>query len=497
MAPFVPSILLVDDSESFRRSVATALRTSYDVRLAGSVEEAISLLAPPPDAVLLDLRLGDDEDGGSNSLELLQRLRRDLPHVAVIMITAYGDVETAVECMRLGALDFIEKGGDLRELNARIEKALEIARASSRLSQLEQELAVVAGRTLVGESVALQRVTEMIAAVAHDASITVLITGETGTGKELVARSVHATGPRAGQPFVGVALAALPESVMEGELFGYEPGAFTDARRRHIGLVERAHKGVLFLDEIGELSPHAQVKLLRFLEERVISRLGGTRDIPVDVQVVAATNANLPDLIRTGRFRQDLYYRLKVCEIRVPPLRERRDDIAGLVEHYLRMFGAKTGSATISARSLEALTAYSWPGNIRELRNALESAVLTARLRQRRVVEEADLPEEIRAGHEHQHAVADSRRHSISSRSLDEALAQTELEYVEEALRKSQGRKAEAAKQLGLNDRFVFARRMRRICERFPGLVNGFPRVRHAFCRDNGDDMDEAVSPID
>lgn len=480
-----PSVLLIDDSRAFRRSLARALDSSYNMRLASSAEEALTVLEPPPDAVLLDLRLREDDETNAEALSLLQQFRGEIPQVPVIMITAYGDVETAVECMRLGAADFIQKGGDIRELRVRIEKALETARVSARLRRIEEELAIVEPRRLIGASAALREVKEMIAGVAHDAKVSVLISGETGTGKELVARSIHASGPRSGHPFVGVALAALPSSTAEAELFGYEPGAFTDARRRHMGLIERAHGGVLFLDEIGELRPDVQVKLLRFLEERVIVRLGGQREISVDVQVVAATNANLPSLIEAERFRKDLFYRLRVCEIRLPPLRERREDIVPLVKYYLAKLGGDKGIVSASKPALAAVLSFCWPGNVRELRNALETAVLKANLHGHRIVEREDLPEEVQVGQ-----VRGIRRVSskwggtaeISSPTLDEVLARAELECVEDALQRTDGKKTKAWKLLGLNDRFVFARRVRRLCDRFPKLIPEFPFVQTTFC---------------
>lgn len=444
------------------------------------VESARAALAPPPDAVLLDLRLHGDDSDDTESLDLLRFLQKELPQVPVIMVTAYGDVETAVECMRIGAADFIPKAGQLPELKARVQKALKGARVFSRLQQLEEELAVVEPRELVGVSRAMQEVKEVIAAVARDAQISVLITGETGTGKELVARSIHASGARSERPFVAAALAALPASTVESELFGHEPGAFTDAQRRHVGLIERAHGGILFLDEIGELSPAVQVKLLRFLEERVIVRLGGQKEIPVDVQIVAATNAGLAGMIQDGRFRDDLYYRLKVCEIRLPPLRERSDDVHCLVGHYLGKLGRDRGILEASQKALHALTAYDWPGNVRELRNALEAGLLKASLRSHSVVEIEDLPEEIRS---HELAPSECRRPEAEENGLllEEALARTELEHVERALRRVGGKKTEAWKLLGLNDRFVFTRRVQRLCSRFPELAGEFSAVRAAF----------------
>lgn len=479
-----PSLLLVDDSADFLRALARALQSTYQVRTATSVEEASGLLVPPPDAVLLDLRLKENADSNAESLDLLQRLRRDLPHVPVIMVTAYGDVADAVECMQLGAADFIQKGGDVRELKVRIEKALEHERVLGRLQELEQELETAEPRRIVGESDLVRQVKEMVAAVAEDGRVTVLITGETGTGKELVARSIHASGRRASRPFVAVALSSLPASTIESELFGHEAGAFTDARKRHLGLIERAHGGVLFLDEIGELAAPLQVKLLRFLEERVITRVGGREEIPIDLQIVAATNADLEALIREGQFRQDLYYRLKICEIRLPPLRERPKDIVLLAEHYVALLGRERRIAGISSDALEAMAAYDWPGNVRELRNAMEAALLKGRLRNHVRVELQDLPHEIlRPAASLQRSLRPSENSLIGNAgaTLDEALARAEFEQIELALSRTESKKTEAWKVLGLNDRFALARRVRRLCQRYPELVAAYPLVQSAY----------------
>ncbi len=487
--PSRPRLLLVDDSEAFRRSMTRALERDYEVVTACGTGEARGLLTPAPNAVLLDLRLDEGDPSNAESLGLLADLREELPSVPVIVITAYSDVDHAVECMRRGAVDFIEKRGGLGALKARIDKALEQAQVVARLRQLEEELAIVEPRELVGQSSAITDVKEMIAAVARDSTVTVLITGETGTGKELVARAIHASGPRAQRPFVAVAVSTLPETTVEAELFGYEPGAFTDARRRKAGYIERANGGVLFLDEIGELPPVTQVKLLRFLEERTISRLGGAKDLPMDVQVVAATHAQLTGAIRAGTFREDLYYRLKVCEIRLPSLRERREDIPLLVEHFLAKLGARSRGVGVVSREAEAaLLRYAWPGNVRELRNTLEAALIRAGLRHHRRVESGDLPVEILGKAEPPEVGSPTSTQAQSapisaanSPSLEEVLAETELAAVERALAVSGGRKTEAWKLLGLNDRYVFTRRVKRILHRHPMLAARHPAVCAAF----------------
>jgi DNA-binding NtrC family response regulator len=480
-----PSILLVDDSRDYCASLVRALQGSYRVTAAQSTSEALESISPPPDAILLDLRLEPESDNTAEALDLLQHFRATLPEVPVLIITAYGDIDQAVACMRLGAADFVEKGKGLGELKARLEKALAQARVATRLRQLEEELAIVEPRELVGASAAMAEVKEMIAAVARDAQVTVLLTGETGTGKELVARAIHASGSRGSRPFVPVAVTALPATTVEAELFGYEPGAFTDARQRHVGFIERAEGGVLFLDEIAELPPATQVKLLRFLEERTISRLGGREEIPVDVQVITATNADLGEAIRRGAFREDLYYRLKVCEIRLPPLRERREDLPLLVEHFLAKLGARgRGLTAVSEQAMAALDRYGWPGNVRELRNALEAALLKASLRRHRQVALEDLPAEVGAAvSEQQEATRPALKLTDRGelRPLEEVLAEAELAEVERALAATGGRKTEAWKRLGLNDRYVFTRRVRRLCGRYPRIAAKFPSVTAAF----------------
>ncbi len=478
-----PSLLLVDDSTEFCMSLKRALSGAFSVAAVHSPEEAAEIPSPPPDLILLDLRLRPGSDDTTESLKLLQRFRQVLPDTPVLVITAYGDVDKAVECIRLGAADFMEKDKGLRELRARLARALEHARLTSRVRQLEEELAIVEPRQLVGESAAIGEVKGMIAAVARDAAVTVLITGETGTGKELVARAIHATGPRAQSAFVPVAIAALPPSMVEAELFGYEAGAFTDAKRRHIGFIERAQGGVLFLDEIGELPLATQVRLLRFLEERTVARLGAREEVAVDCQVVAATNADLGGAIRQGQFREDLYYRLKVCEIRIPPLRERRTDIPLLVDHFFAKVGGRRKSgASLSPLAAEALAQYAWPGNVRELRNAIESALLRSALRRHSQIEADDLPEELRrTGPINGQAAAREARHQTDPGGLNEALARLELEQVERALRAVEGRKSDAWRLLGLNDRFALRRRVLRIFRDHLDLAALFPAVAHAF----------------
>jgi two-component system, NtrC family, response regulator AtoC len=475
-----PELLLIDDNSKFLGALATALEGEFATKAAYSADEARHAWHPPPNAIVLDLRLDESQPERMEGTELLGEIVQEMPHVPVIILTAHGDVETAVQCMRTGAADFIVKGGNNRELLARISKAIKMAQISREYSELST---LVEPRRLLGDSAGMLRVRELIGGAALDGEVTVLITGETGTGKELVARAIHASGTRAQQPFVAVAVTALPATTLESELFGYEPGAFTDARKRHIGYFERAHGGVLFLDEIGDLEISLQVKLLRFLEERVITRLGGSEEVPIDVQVVAATNADLSDRVQRSLFRPDLLYRLQVYSIPVPPLRQRKDDVALLSKSFLAQ--ARRGRSRhleLSASAIRVLHEFNWPGNIRQLKHAIESAVLQASLARRDRIEPADLPDEIthagRAPSRSEVSAAPALQQPIS---LDRELARQELVYVKGALEATGNNKTEAASLLGLNDRFALRRRVLAILKRHPELGSGFPDITGYF----------------
>lgn len=470
-----PALLIVDDDETYLNSLQRALRGNYEVRAARSPAEAMALLSPPPEAVLLDLRLSAESSESQSSLRLLKSLRKQLPDVPVLMITAYGDIEVVVKCMQLGAADFLQKPrADIREIKARLTKAVEHGKLSRRFSQLEQELRLKEPRLIVGNSKEIGELKRIIEAVASDAKLTVLIRGETGTGKELVARAIHASGKRRAEAFVPVMLNAIPQSMIEPELFGSEAGAFTDARERRIGYLEQAHGGVLFLDEIGEVDANTQIKLLRFLEEREFCRLGGRNTIKVDVQVIAATNADLKQRVSEGRFREDLYFRLRVHEIILPTLRERRADIVTTIEYFLDMFhrgGKKLFRVTPAA--LDVLTRFDWPGNVRQLRNTIESAIFMADLHGHINIEPSDLPADVLA----QEAT------NLSLLDIQETLARTELQYIERTLAATGERKQDAWQLLGYNDRFALRRRVKRILKSYPQLVEQFPLVKKNFAK--------------
>ena len=369
-------ILIVEDERAQREALAGYLRKAgYDVATAATGKEALEGKSTP-DVVLLDLRLPDME-----GLDLLKKLREMNPDTEIIVITAYGTVRTAVEAMRLGAFDYLTKPVDLDELLLIIGRALEKHERDLEVSFLKEEVEKFRPQTgLIGESPAIKEVLSMIYRVAPS-NATVLITGESGTGKELVARILHAASPRKDRRFVAVSCAAIPESLLESELFGYERGAFTGATKPKPGKFELAHGGTLFLDEIGDLPISLQVKLLRVLQEKEVERLGSTVPRKVDVRIIAATNQDLRKKVEGGSFREDLYYRINTINIHIPPLRERKEDILPLAEFFLRKFSREMGKDIkgFDREARKALLSYQWPGNVRELINVVERAVVLTR----------------------------------------------------------------------------------------------------------------------
>ncbi len=368
-------ILVVDDEPSIRTVLKAHLtRDGYEVVTATDGAEAVGALGQAPfDLVLSDLKMP-----GMSGLELLAWVTREQPGLPVILITAHGTVDTAVEALKLGAQDFITKPFDLDELKQAVEKALLVERARRR-NWLDDSLMDGEGSRfdLVGKTAAMQRVYSLVERVA-DSPTTVLLVGESGTGKELVARALHAQSARRSGPFITVNCGAIPDALFESELFGHEKGAFTGAASAKPGKFELADGGTLLLDEVGELGRDMQVKLLRALQERTIDRVGGTRPLKVDVRVIAATNVDLQGMVTAGTFREDLYYRLAVVPIRLPPLRERREDIPLLVRHFVHRFNERLGMnvTLVDDGVMARLVHWHWPGNIRELENTIERGVL-------------------------------------------------------------------------------------------------------------------------
>ena len=377
------AVLIVDDEATLARNLAAYLeRNGFDVRVAGSGEEGLQQFAEfRPDVVLLDHNLP-----GLSGLEVLERLRKGDTQVPVVLMTGFGGIEVAVQALKLGAADYLTKPVSLGELKLLVERLLQHNRLERTVGYYRQRDAQASGLDkIIGRSAAMstlrEQITRLLDAESHltdtDAPA-VLIHGETGVGKELVARALHYGGPRHAQPFVELNCGAMPANLVEAELFGYEKGAFTDARQRKPGLVETAEGGTLFLDEIGEADPSTQVKLLKLLEDKRFRRLGGLRDQAVNVRIVSATHRSLDQMVREKAFRADLFFRLRIIEIKVPPLRERGDDVLELARHFLQHHAQryKRGNLALSAEAETALRRHSWPGNVRELRNVMEQAVL-------------------------------------------------------------------------------------------------------------------------
>jgi DNA-binding NtrC family response regulator len=374
------TILIVDDERTLARSIKAFLAEfGYEAEVAGDGEKALELLeSMRPDVVFADVKLP-----GMSGIELLQKIRAFDPAIPVIIMTAYGTIAGAVEAVKLGAFDYLKKPIDLEELKLLAERARETSRLKQELSHYRRR----GGRDvpfagIIGESPALRAVLEQAHQIAAlDETPPVLITGETGTGKGLVARTLHASGPRSTKPFIEINCTALPANLMEAELFGYERGAFTDAKESKVGLFEAAEGGFLFLDEIGDIELSLQGKMLRAIEDQTVRRVGGIRDRKINTRIVAATNRDLEREAQQGNFRKDLYFRLAVILLRLPPLRERGDDVLILAEHFLRRFSAKYGKEVhrIDPRARDMLLAYPWPGNVRELSHVIERAALWSR----------------------------------------------------------------------------------------------------------------------
>ncbi len=441
----VASLLLVDDDDAFRRVMASELgRLGFRVASAGSGIEALRAVEERrPQVVLLDLQLPD-----LSGLEVLKRVRAASPGSEVIMLTGHGSIDTAIQAIREGAFDYVAKPCPLDELEVRIRRALERQSLETRASLLERGLTPPdLGGSFVGESPEFQRLVQLLERVAASES-TLLITGETGTGKGMLAKLVHARSPRRNRPFVVVECGALQESLLQSELFGHERGAFTGAEREKPGLFEVAHRGTIFLDEIGEISQATQLNLLRVLDTSTFRHVGGTAEIRVDVRVLAASNRDLAALVRQGLFREDLYYRLSTIALSLPPLRERGPDVALLARHFVATLNARFGfSKGIGEDALVLLQGYAWPGNVRELQHAVEAALV---LCEGALIRPEHLPAAIRAG-----APAASAG-SPGPASGFETLERLERGHVERVLRASGGHRGNAARILGISERNLY-----------------------------------------
>lgn len=438
-----PTLLIVDDEKPTREGLRAALEERFDVYIAEDAQAGLDLLESESfDVLLTDFKL-PSEDG----LKLIARAKSLAKPPICILMTAYGSEELAVEAMKRGADDYIAKGRlQIDELEMRIARALRTQTLETENVSLRQQLDTRFGlENIVGESPAMQEVFEVIQQVAPTRA-TVLLAGESGTGKELVAKAIHQLSPRAKQPFVAVHCAALAPTLLESELFGHEKGAFTGAHERRIGRFEQAQGGTLFLDEIGEIDATLQIKLLRFLGERTFERVGSNKTLTADVRLVAATNKNLEELVKTRTFREDLFFRLRIVEINLPPLRERTGDIPLLAQAFLREFAAENGKPVkdFTADALELLMQYSWPGNVRELRAAIESAVVLCRGER---VSARDLPRTVRADT----ALASDPGRALARNDL--TVKEAEKQLIIRALKETNGNRTAAAKKIGMSRR--------------------------------------------
>ncbi len=437
------TLLVADDDPGLRESLERTLtREGYRVVLASDGNAALERLqAGGIDLVLTDLKMA-----GLTGIEVLRAAKAIAPDVDVILLTAFGTVEEAVKAMKEGAYDFLTKPFQRVQVLRLIRQALERRELIQQNRALQQRLDdLLQEGAAIGASPAFRRMMTLVEQVA-DSSATVLIQGESGTGKELAARAIHQRSARRKGPFVAVNCAALPETLLESELFGYEKGAFTGAAGRKEGRFELADGGTLFLDEVSDLSPVTQPKILRVLQEGEFERLGATRTIRVDVRVVAATNQDLAQMVREKRFREDLFYRLNVITITVPPLRERREDIRVLAQHFQRVYAAKNNRTLegFTDEAIRRLEAYAWPGNVRELENVIERGVVLARAA---LMEVSELPEEI--------AGATPLPEGVLSVRIGTPLAEVEARLLEETLRATKGNKTLTAKLLGIDPRTV------------------------------------------
>ncbi len=444
------SLLIVDDEILTLNNLKRALeKEGYEIYLADSGERALEILTKvKPHLVLLDLMLP-----GISGLEVLKRIKEKEPETAVIMMTAYEILEKAVEAMKLGAYDYLLKPFKVSELKNTIKRALETLTLRIRIQEhLESEKGRYYFGRIIGHSQKMKEVVEISQRVALSERTTVLLQGESGTGKELLAKAIHYHSPRADKPIIEINCAAIPDNLLESELFGYEAGAFTDARKRKTGILEKGDEGTVFFDEIAEMSVGLQAKLLRVLEEGTFSRLGGNKQIKIDIRVIAATNKDLEKETEAGKFREDLFYRLNVVPIPIPPLRERKEDIIPLALSFINEYNRelKRSYKAISEKAAEALTQYTWPGNVRELRNVIERIMS---LYDDQEINFNHLPLEIQKPRKNKEEL---KLNSILSEEDYPSLEEIEKKYIQKVLEYTNNNKTQAAKILGIHPTSLF-----------------------------------------
>jgi two-component system nitrogen regulation response regulator NtrX len=457
------TILIVDDEPAARYGLRRALESKYRVAEADSAEAAHEALTRErPDLLLLDVVLP-----GQSGIEFLRWMREQGSEIPVLIVSALDTAKTAVEALQLGAADYLVKGFELEELRQRVANLLKLASLEKENDALRRRL-TSEGQfgQMIGRTAEMRHAFEMADRVAPT-DTTVLILGESGTGKDLLAQEIHARSPRTGRAFVAVNCAALPETLIESELFGYERGAFTGAAQQKKGKFELATGGTLFLDEIGDMNPVTQAKVLRALENRTIERLGGNQAIPVDVRVISATHRDLPAEIRAGKFREDLFYRLRVVSIELPPLRAHKRDIPVLAESFLQMHAARLGrTARLTREAIAAIERYDWPGNVRELKNALERSLVLCRGEE---IDVADLPEEVARGESlvQKHS-ADGHPNGLGEKDFREAKRKFEVAYLTKQLADHRWNVSRTAATIGLH-RQSLQEKLRELGIRRPG----------------------------
>ncbi len=465
-----PRILIVDDEVRMQRLFEINLGPKYEVITSGGGEEALEITKSRDITLLItDLKMP-----GMNGMALLEEVRRIYPDLPVIIMTAYGTVEGAVEAMKEGAVDYILKPIKMEEMELLIEKTLSLCQLKDENRSLRQELRCLYGSAnIVGNHPVIQKIIQLISQVAGTKA-TVLIQGESGTGKEIVARAIHYQSDRSSKPFVVINCAAIPSNLLESELFGHEKGAFTGAIKTKRGRLELADQGTLFLDEVGEMPKELQVKILRVLEEQKFQRVGGIGDVEVDNRIIAATNKELKQAVEAGSFRDDLYYRLNVFALSIPPLRERKEDIPLLIDHFLKKHREvfKSKAVGVSDGALKILMDYPWPGNVRELENTLVHAMI---LCGSDIIQAEDLPEELRRGgrkEEIKIPVDREELKQLKKQAQQKAKEEIEKSFIIEALRQGGGNILRSAERVGMDRR------------QFQNLVRKYGISRKDFLRD-------------
>ncbi|HVN83278.1 MAG TPA: sigma-54 dependent transcriptional regulator [Candidatus Binatia bacterium] len=446
----MPKVLVIDDESMIRWSIEQTLRAAgCEVSAAETATEGMALFRhQQPDVVFLDLRLPD-----TDGLSLLKEIKQESSETAVILMTAFGEIRTAVEAMRLGAFDYLRKPFDFNELEVLVERAIETTHLKREVGELRQERKKAYRlENIVGESEKMKQVLNRLEKIAESEASTVLVRGENGTGKDLFARAIHYRSRRADGPFLDLSCTAMPETLLESELFGYEKGAFTDAKAMKRGLLELADGGSLFLDEVGDMPLVSQAKFLKVIENKQFKRLGGTVDLRVDIRIIAATNVDLEAAVRTGRFREDLFYRLNVIPITLPPLRQRVEDIPLLLQHYVGKYNAefRKNFRSVDPEALRLLVAYAWPGNVRELRNLVERILI---LEKGDTLLPEHLPPEITTATPTSLTPAGVRPSDGQFRlpPTGISLEEVEKEFVRQSLQLAEGNQTRAAQLLGIS----------------------------------------------